>query len=118
MLFTSSSASAGFSRLRYKQRACIDLITKLTLSLSDFLLTMAFIFPEDKKDFTAANGVTYSWNGDKWVTKSFKADESALKNTSNVLMKVNSSKIELTMNTALTKTKTNRIKLSWQPSQH
>ena len=39
---------------------------------------MAFTFPEDKKDFTAANGVTYSWNGDKWVTKSFKADESAL----------------------------------------
>ena len=39
---------------------------------------MAFIFPEDKKDFTAANGVTYSWNGDKWVTKTFKADESAL----------------------------------------
>ena len=39
---------------------------------------MAFTFPEDKKDFTAANGVTYSWNGDKWVTKSFKADEAAL----------------------------------------
>ena len=39
---------------------------------------MAFIFPDDKKDFTAANGVTYSWNGEKWVTKSFKADEAAL----------------------------------------
>ena len=39
---------------------------------------MAFVFPEDKKDFTAANGVTYSWNGDKWVTKTFKADESVL----------------------------------------
>ena len=33
-----------------------------------FLLTKAFTFPEDKKEFTAANGVTYSWNGDKWVT--------------------------------------------------
>ena len=39
---------------------------------------MAFTFPEDKKDFTAANGVTYSWNGEKWVTKTFKADESVL----------------------------------------
>ena len=39
---------------------------------------MAFIFPEDKKDFTAANGVTYSWNGSKWVTKTFRADEAML----------------------------------------
>ena len=39
---------------------------------------MAFIFPEDKADFTAPNGVTYSWDGVKWVTKTFKADESAL----------------------------------------
>ena len=30
---------------------------------------MAFIFPEDKNDFRAPNGVTYSWDGDKWVTK-------------------------------------------------
>ena len=36
---------------------------------------MAFIFPEDKADFTAPNGVTYSWDGDKWVVKAFKADE-------------------------------------------
>lgn len=36
---------------------------------------MAFIFPEDKADFTAPNGVTYSWDGEKWVTKTFKADE-------------------------------------------
>ena len=39
---------------------------------------MAFIFPEDKADFTAPNGVTYHWDGAKWVTKTFKADESAL----------------------------------------
>ena len=39
---------------------------------------MAFIFPQDKADFTAPNGVTYSWDGNKWVTKTFKADESAL----------------------------------------
>ena len=39
---------------------------------------MAFIFPEDKSDFLAPNGVTYSWDGGKWVTKTFKADESAL----------------------------------------
>ena len=30
---------------------------------------MAFIFPEDKADFTAPNGVTYHWDGTKWVTK-------------------------------------------------
>ena len=39
---------------------------------------MAFIFPEDKADFTAPNGVTYAWDGVKWRTKTFKADESAL----------------------------------------
>ena len=39
---------------------------------------MAFIFPDDKSDFTAPNGVTYHWDGTKWVTKTFKADESAL----------------------------------------
>ena len=39
---------------------------------------MAFIFPEDKADFTAPNGVTYHWDGVKWVTKTFKSDESAL----------------------------------------
>ena len=37
---------------------------------------MAFTFPEDKTDFTAPNGVTYHWDGTKWVTKTFKADES------------------------------------------
>ena len=39
---------------------------------------MAFVFPEDKADFLAPNGVTYSWDGNKWVTKTFKADESVL----------------------------------------
>ena len=39
---------------------------------------MAFVFPENKADFLAPNGVTYSWDGTKWVTKTFKADESAL----------------------------------------
>ena len=35
---------------------------------------MAFVFPDDKSDFLAPNGVVYSWDGDKWRTKSFKAD--------------------------------------------
>ena len=39
---------------------------------------MAFIFPDDKADFLAPNGVTYAWDGGKWVVKTFKADESAL----------------------------------------
>ena len=43
---------------------------------------MAFIFPEDKADFSAPNGVTYSWDGTKWVTKTFKADESVLADSS------------------------------------
>ena len=41
---------------------------------------MAFVFPEDKADFLAPNGVTYSWDGNKWVTKTFRADESVLEN--------------------------------------
>ena len=36
---------------------------------------MAFIFPEDKNDFTAPNGVTYSWDGVKWVTKTFESND-------------------------------------------
>ena len=39
---------------------------------------MTFVFPADKVDFLAPNGVTYHWDGVKWVTKAFKADESAL----------------------------------------
>ena len=34
-----------------------------------------FYLDEDKADFTAPNGVTYAWDGDKWVVKAFKADE-------------------------------------------
>ena len=36
---------------------------------------MAFIFPEDKNDFTAPNGVTYHWDGTKWVTKTYNGAE-------------------------------------------
>ena len=39
---------------------------------------MAFVFPENKADFQAPNGIYYSWDGEKWVTRTFKADESAL----------------------------------------
>ena len=28
---------------------------------------MAFVFPELKDDFTAPNGVTYSWLDDRWI---------------------------------------------------
>ena len=36
---------------------------------------MAFIFPEDKADFTAPNGVTYHWDGTKWVVRSFQGSD-------------------------------------------
>ena len=36
---------------------------------------MAFIFPEDKADFTAPNGVIYHWDGTKWVVKAFRSTE-------------------------------------------
>ena len=36
---------------------------------------MAFIFPEDKADFKAPNGVTYSWDGVKWRTKTYSGAE-------------------------------------------
>ena len=36
---------------------------------------MAFIFPDDKNDFKAPNGVTYSWDGTKWVTKTYNGAE-------------------------------------------
>ncbi|ADD94730.1 hypothetical protein [uncultured phage MedDCM-OCT-S09-C28] len=35
---------------------------------------MAFVFPDDKNDFLAPNGVTYSWDGTKWVTKTYKKE--------------------------------------------
>ena len=31
-----------------------------------------FVFPELKDDFTAPNGVTYSWLDDRWIVRSFK----------------------------------------------
>ena len=33
---------------------------------------MAFVFPELKDDFTAPNGITYSWLDDRWIVRSFK----------------------------------------------
>ena len=36
------------------------------------------LFPEDKSDFLAPNGITYSWDGTKWVTKTFNVDDSVL----------------------------------------
>lgn len=36
---------------------------------------MAFVFPEDKADFKAPNGVTYSWDGVKWRTKTYSGAE-------------------------------------------
>ena len=36
---------------------------------------MAFIFPEDKNDFTAPNGIIYRWDGTKWVVKAFRSTE-------------------------------------------
>ena len=41
-------------------------------------LIMAFIFPDDKADFTAPNGVTYAWDGNKWRTKTYRLDDAAL----------------------------------------
>jgi len=37
---------------------------------------MTFTFPVEKEDFTADNGVTYSWTGSHWRVKSFKLDDS------------------------------------------
>ena len=39
---------------------------------------MAFIFPENKADFTAPNGISYHWDGQKWVVNTFKIDDSVL----------------------------------------
>ena len=36
---------------------------------------MAFVFPDDKADFRAPNGVTYSWDGVKWRTKTYSGAE-------------------------------------------
>ena len=39
---------------------------------------MAFVFPEDKADFTAPNGVTYAWDGNKWRTKKYALNDEKL----------------------------------------
>ena len=39
---------------------------------------MATTFPESKEDFTAENGVTYTWDVNRWRTKAYKLDESKL----------------------------------------
>ena len=36
---------------------------------------MTFTFPVEKDDFTAENGVTYSWTGSHWRVKSYKVDD-------------------------------------------
>ena len=36
---------------------------------------MTFIFPENKEDFTAANGITYTWAENRWRTKTFDSNE-------------------------------------------
>ena len=36
---------------------------------------MAFIFPDDRADFTAPNGVTYSWDTNKWVVRAFQGSD-------------------------------------------
>ena len=36
---------------------------------------MTFTFPAEKEDFTAENGVTYSWTGSHWRVKSYKVDD-------------------------------------------
>ena len=36
------------------------------------------LFPARKEDFTAENGVTYTWEDNRWRTKAYKLDESKL----------------------------------------
>ena len=38
------------------------------------------LFPTNKEDFTAENGVTYTWDNNRWRTKAYKIDESELAN--------------------------------------
>ena len=35
---------------------------------------MTYTFPVEKDDFTAENGITYSWKTDHWVVKAYKGD--------------------------------------------
>ena len=37
-----------------------------------------FIFPEAKEDFTAENGVTYTWDENRWRVRAYKLDDSKL----------------------------------------
>jgi hypothetical protein len=39
---------------------------------------MTTSFPETKEDFTAENGVTYTWDVNRWRTKAYKLDDSKL----------------------------------------
>ena len=39
---------------------------------------MTTLFPQTKEDFTADNGVTYTWDVNRWRTKAYKLDESKL----------------------------------------
>ena len=39
---------------------------------------MAFVFPEDKDDFRAPNGVVYKWDGTKWIVKAFRSTDDFL----------------------------------------
>ena len=34
------------------------------------------LFPSTKDDFTAENGVTYTWEDNRWRTKAYKIDDS------------------------------------------
>ena len=36
---------------------------------------MTSIFPENKEDFTASNGITYSWVENRWRTKSVSGED-------------------------------------------
>ena len=38
------------------------------------------LFPDTKEDFTAENGVTYTWDDNRWRTKAYKIDDSELQN--------------------------------------
>ena len=38
------------------------------------------LFPDVKNDFTAENGVTYTWEDNRWRTKAYKIDDSELQN--------------------------------------
>ena len=41
-------------------------------------MTTTFTFPANKEDFTADNGVTYTWDANRWRVKKYKLDDSKL----------------------------------------